>query len=65
MPSIIIPILQYGVPAGIEGIKFLTEMLDKMHNNPAMTQDEFNAEWVAMQGRYVAAGHAWEQAAQP
>lgn len=62
MPAILIPLLQYGIPAGIEGIKFLMELLDKLNNDPNMTQEEFNAEWAAMKTRYVAAGHAWEEA---
>lgn len=65
MPSILIPLMQFGIPAGVEGIKFLMELLDKLNNNPNMTQDEFNAEWQAMQGRYVAAGANWEAAAGP
>lgn len=62
MPSIIIPILQYGVPAGIEGIRFVREMLDSLENAPTMTQNEFNAKWAETRDRYRAAGAAWEEA---
>lgn len=65
MPSILIPILQYGIPAGIEGIRFLQELIEKLNNDPEMTQDQFNAEWADMQTRYVAAGNRWEAAAGP
>lgn len=64
MPSIIIPILQYGIPAGIEGIRFIREMIDSIENSPGMTQDEFNAKWAGTRDRYVAAGHAWDVAGQ-
>lgn len=64
MPSILIPILQYGVPAGLEGIRFLREMLDSAEASPTMTQDEFNAKWAETKGRYLAAGHAWDEAGQ-
>lgn len=59
----LIPILlQYGIPAGIEGVRFLKELIEKMNNNPNMTQAEFNAEWAEMKARYVKAGTAWEDA---
>lgn len=64
MPAIIPLILQYGIPAGVQGVKFLMELLDKLNNNPDMTQAEFEAEWAEMKGRYVAAGAAWEAAGQ-
>lgn len=64
MPAIIPMILQYGIPAGIEGVRFLKELIEKMNNNPNMTQEEFNAEWAEMKERYVAAGAAWEAAGQ-
>ncbi len=62
MPAILGPLLQYGIPAGVQGIKFLMELLDKLNNNPNMTQAEFDAEWAEMKDRYVAAGAAWEAA---
>lgn len=59
----LIPILlQYGIPAGIEGVKFLKELIEKMNNNPNMTQAEFEAEWAEMKTRYKAAGNKWEDA---
>ncbi len=62
MPAIIPVRLQYGIPAGVQGIKFLMELIEKLNNNPDMTQAEFDAEWAEMKERYVAAGAAWEAA---
>lgn len=62
MPAIIPLLLQYGIPAGVEGVKFLMELIEKMNNNPNMTQAEFEAEWAAMKQRVIDAGHAWEDA---
>jgi hypothetical protein len=62
MPSFLIPLLQYGIPAGMAAIDFLKEMISLAENDPNMTQDEFNAKWAEMQTKYVAAGNAWEAA---
>ncbi len=62
MPAILPLILQYGIPAGIQGIRFLTEMIDSLRNNQTMTQDEFAAKWQETRARYIAAGHAWDEA---
>lgn len=62
MISILPLILQYGIPAGIQGIQFLTELIDSWKNNQNMTQAEFEAKWIATRARYVAAGHAWDDA---
>lgn len=62
MPSIIVPILQYGIPAGIQGIHFLEEMIG--HAKTGISQEEFNARWAATRQRYLDAGHAWDEAGQ-
>lgn len=62
MPSFLIPLMQYGIPAGMRAIEFIREMLDLAENNPGMTQDEYNAKWGETKARYIAAGDAWEVA---
>lgn len=52
--------LKYGVPAGIEGYRFLREMLDA--GEAGMTQEEFEAKWLETRERYRAAGEAWDDA---
>lgn len=59
--AIIALILKYGVPAGLEGYRFLREMLDAGEAG-SMTQEEFEAKWEATRARYKAAGQAWEDA---
>ena len=59
--AIIALIMKYGVPAGIEGYKFLREMLDAGETG-TMTQAEFEAKWEQTRARYKAAGDAWEDA---
>lgn len=57
-------LIQYGLPAGIKGIEFLISVLEKARNNPDMTQEEFNAEWLKMQKEYVTDGVTWDTAGQ-
>ncbi len=65
MPAtILIPILQYGIPAGLKGLDFLMAMIERLRNNPNQTQDEFNADWEANKAQYVADGHTWDEAGQ-
>ncbi len=58
--AIIALALKYGIPAGIQGYKFLREMLDA--GEAGMTQAEFEAKWETTRARYKAAGDAWDEA---
>lgn len=62
MAALLPMILQYGIPAGIEGFHFVQEMIDSWKNNKNMTQAEFEAKWIATRKRYQDAGHAWDEA---
>jgi hypothetical protein len=58
-------LIQAGVTGAIEVAKLAMEFIDKLNNNPDMTQEEFNAEWAKVQARVVSAENAWKAAGQP
>lgn len=50
MPAPILGVaIEYGIPAGVEIVKLGLKWIEKMRNNPNMTQEEYNAEWAEMQ----------------
>ncbi len=47
------------IAGAIEAIRLGSEILETWQKNPA-DQAELEKRWLAMQGRYKAAGEAWE-----
>jgi hypothetical protein len=60
--ALAIPAVQYGIPAAIQLITMGANLIEKLNNDPNMTQEEFNALWQENVTRLQAANIRWENA---
>lgn len=55
--AILVPAIQYGVPAAMQLVELGQKWLNYWQSDEAksLTQEEFNAKWAEMQGEYAQA----------